>query len=170
MDKLEILLVDAVSNNILKYLRNIIEIMYGEDFRAYVQPKDNEVIIFSIHTAKIREMGGIVRTLLSPYPYDYSTAAVIFKVLQIKATTVKVVAKFDPSFRPLVDSIFLDLDKIFDQQQESNEHIDPMDQRILDLLKKDPKLSDGQLGQTLGLSRQAINSRRQKLRGIGLSA
>jgi AsnC-type helix-turn-helix domain len=45
---------------------------------------------------------------------------------------------------------------------------DPMDQRIIGLLKGDPRLTDSMIGQKLGLSREAVNRRKQPLKKAGL--
>lgn len=45
--------------------------------------------------------------------------------------------------------------------------IAPTDQRIWDWIRDDPDLTDTQIGQRLGISRQAANSRRNKLKAMG---
>lgn len=44
---------------------------------------------------------------------------------------------------------------------------DPTDRRILEMVRKDPDLTDQAIGQQIGLSRQAVNARRRKLRAMG---
>ncbi|MBN1890449.1 MAG: winged helix-turn-helix domain-containing protein [Thermoflexales bacterium] len=44
---------------------------------------------------------------------------------------------------------------------------DPTDARILEWVTKEPDLSDKELGQRLGISRQAANARRKKLQAMG---
>lgn len=44
---------------------------------------------------------------------------------------------------------------------------DPTDQRILRWVTEDPDLTDFHIGQRLGLSRQAVNTRRCKLKAMG---
>jgi hypothetical protein len=44
---------------------------------------------------------------------------------------------------------------------------DPTDQRILDLVRKDPDLRDADIGRQLNLSRQAVNKRRRQLQRMG---
>ena len=44
---------------------------------------------------------------------------------------------------------------------------DPTDQRIYDIVKNDPDLSDQQIGQKIGMKRQNVNRRRKKLEAMG---
>jgi predicted transcriptional regulator len=44
---------------------------------------------------------------------------------------------------------------------------DETDRQILDLVTKNPGMSDGEIGLVIGLSRQAVNTRRQKLGAMG---
>jgi hypothetical protein len=44
---------------------------------------------------------------------------------------------------------------------------DPTDKRILEWVTQDPDLKDKEIGQRLGISRQAVNPRRKKLEAMG---
>jgi hypothetical protein len=44
---------------------------------------------------------------------------------------------------------------------------DPIDKKILELIEKDPELTDKEIGQNLGLSRQSVNARRRALKKMG---
>jgi len=44
---------------------------------------------------------------------------------------------------------------------------DPMDQKILQWVTEDPDLTDFHIGQRLGISRQAANTRRRRLQAMG---
>lgn len=44
---------------------------------------------------------------------------------------------------------------------------DPTDVKILEWVTKDPDTSDTEIGQRLGISRQAVNQRRRKLEEMG---
>lgn len=49
----------------------------------------------------------------------------------------------------------------------SQPQIDPTDERIIEICKKDLLITDGRVGFQIGMSRQAANTRRRKLRAIG---
>ena len=44
---------------------------------------------------------------------------------------------------------------------------DPTDQKILELVSKNPTLTDYAIGMELNISRQAVNERRRKLQAMG---
>ena len=44
---------------------------------------------------------------------------------------------------------------------------DPTDQRILEWVTNDPDLTDTEIGQRLGISRQAVNTRRRRIETMG---
>ena len=59
------------------------------------------------------------------------------------------------------DSITLDL------PHEPTPVIDPINSEILELVTRDPGLTDQQVAQRLGRSRQTVNTRRRKLQAMG---
>jgi hypothetical protein len=70
--------------------------------------------------------------------------------------------------RPTIEAAFEELCEMIIQEAKAIALPgDPIDQRILELVTKDPRLTDLEIGELIGLSRSRVNERRRRLAELG---